>query len=363
MNSTKHYDVVTFLGRMEPPHKGHLATILKAFDHGDFVLVVLGSHNSARNIKNPWTTEERKRMILDSLPLELQTRIAFVGAEDYMYSDAEWLTEVTKSIRQTAQAVSLKPQPSIAMIALSKDESTYYLNYFKFLDIIPMEEIKVGGVDAPSLSATKIRELYFGGYLNFIKDAVPLGAYEFLVEFTKTPEFAALREEYVEALKYQDQYATAPYGNTNFVTVDNVVIQSGHVLLIKRGKSPGKGLWALPGGHLNNDETFLEGAIRELREETCLKVPEKVLKGSIFAEKVFDHPDRSLRCRVNGKKGRTITYTHGFKLDDAEKLPHVRGADDAEDARWIPIDIVINEMRAELFEDHYDQIKYFVARL
>ena len=89
MNKTqKHYDVVTFLGRMEPPHKGHLATILKAFDHGDFVLVVFGSHNSARNIKNPWTTDERKQMILDSLPLELQSRIAFVGAEDYMYSDA-----------------------------------------------------------------------------------------------------------------------------------------------------------------------------------------------------------------------------------------------------------------------------------
>ena len=107
----------------------------------------------------------------------------------------------------------------------------------------------------------------------------------------------------------------------------------------------------------------MEGAIRELREETELKVPEKVLKGSIFHEKVFDHPDRSLRCRVKGKHGRTVTMAFGFKLDDAEKLPKVKGSDDAMDARWIPLDVVLGEMRDSLMEDHYDIINYFANRL
>ena len=65
------------------------------------------------------------------------------------------------------------------------------------------------------------------------------------------------------------------------MTVDAVVVQSGHILLVKRGDMPGKGLWALPGGFLNQEETMLDGAIRELKEETKIKVPVPVLKGSI----------------------------------------------------------------------------------
>lgn len=359
----KHYDVCVFIGRLEPPHKGHLATIIEAFNHADSVLVVLGSHQSARTIKNPWTTEERMQMIIDSIPLELQKRISFVGAEDYMYSDAEWLTEVTKSIRHASQKLSGKADPSISLIAHAKDDTSYYLNYFKFLDIIPMGEVKVGGDDSPSLSSTKIRELFFEGYLDFISHVCPTGVFDFLKKFYTTAEYKVLKEEYDDAVKYQKMFENVPYGNSNFLTVDSVVLQSGHVLLVQRGESPGKGLWALPGGHLNNNERFLDGAIRELREETGLKVPEKVLKGSIFAEQVFDHPDRSLRCRIKGRRGRTVTKAFGFKLDDAEKLPRVAGGDDAVDARWIPIDVVKNEMKDKLFEDHWAIIHYMASRL
>lgn len=364
MHSTnKHYDVCVFLGRMEPPHKGHLATILEAFNHADYVLVVLGSHNSARTIKNPWTTAERANMITNSIPLELQKRIGFVGAEDYLYSDAEWLTEVTKSIRNSSELLSGKVNPTISLIAHAKDDTSYYLNYFKFLDIIPMNEVKVGTENSPSLSSTKIRELYFEGYLDFIAHVCPNGTLQFLKEFYLTEEYKTLKCEYDDALEYQKKFENVPYGNSNFLTSDSVVFQSGHVLLIQRGKAPGKGLWALPGGHLNNNERFLEGAIRELREETGLKVPEKVLRGSIFSEQVFDHPDRSIRCRVKGRRGRTVTKAFGFKLDDAEKLPRVKGRDDAVDARWIPIDVVKNEMKDKLFEDHWAIIHYMASRL
>lgn len=362
MNTQKHYDVVTFLGRMEPPHAGHIATIVRAFEYGKFVLVVLGSDKAPRTIKNPWTTEERRDMILASIPLELQSRIAFVGARDYLYSDAEWLTEVSKSIRQTASIQTGLESPEIALIAHKKDDTSYYIDYFKFLDIIPMDEVKAGD-SGPSLSSTKIRELYFEGYLDFLKGACPEGVIEFLRQFQRTDTFAELQTEYNDAVSYQKMFENVPYGNSNFLTADSVVFQSGHVLLVKRGKAPGKGLWALPGGHLNNDETFLQGAIRELREETKLKVPEKVLKGSIFHEHTFDHPDRSLRCRIKGKKGRTVTKAFGFKLDDAEKLPHVKGSDDAEEAKFIPLDVVINEMSGELFEDHHSIIQHMAARL
>ena len=44
--------------------------------------------------------------------------------------------------------------------------------------------------------------------------------------------------------------------------------RSGQVLLIKRSKPPGKGLWSLPGGKIERGEMAEEAAHRELFEET-----------------------------------------------------------------------------------------------
>ena len=56
------------------------------------------------------------------------------------------------------------------------------------------------------------------------------------------------------------------------VAADNVVYRFDgknlQVLLVKRGNDPYKGMWALPGGFLNEDETLKEAALRELKEET-----------------------------------------------------------------------------------------------
>jgi dTMP kinase len=49
------------------------------------------------------------------------------------------------------------------------------------------------------------------------------------------------------------------------------------VLLERRGKNPEKYEWALPGGHLEDNESYREGATRELREETTLKIPQEDL--------------------------------------------------------------------------------------
>jgi len=146
----------------------------------------------------------------------------------------------------------------------------------------------------------------------------------------------------------------APYAPT-FFTVDSVVIQGGHILLVKRRSAPGKGLWALPGGFLNQEETARTACIRELREETGLKVPVPVLNGSITYEKLFDKPDRSLR-------GRTLTQAFLIELNGGDaKLPKVNGMDDAEEAKWFPIGEVMN-MSEQLFEDHFSIIQTMVAR-
>ena len=72
-------------------------------------------------------------------------------------------------------------------------------------------------------------------------------------------------------------------------------------------------MWALPGGHLELHERLKEGVIREVREETGLKVPDKVLTGSLKADHIFDEVNQS-------NIGRVITYAQHIKLQDNMEL-------------------------------------------
>ena len=94
------------------------------------------------------------------------------------------------------------------------------------------------------------------------------------------------------------------------------------VLLIERGFDPFKGCWAFPGGFLNMDETTEQCAVRELEEETGLKVEDIIQIGA------YSRVDRDPR-------GRTITVAY-LAINDAPA--EVRGQDDAAKARWFPID-------------------------
>ena len=99
----------------------------------------------------------------------------------------------------------------------------------------------------------------------------------------------------------------------------------------------------MPGGFINQEEPIIDACLRELREETRLKVPQPVLKGSCVNSKVYDAPHRSAR-------GRTITHAFLFTLSPEHELPKVKGGDDALKAFWYPLSqLSVNQ----LFEDHY----------
>ena len=120
------------------------------------------------------------------------------------------------------------------------------------------------------------------------------------------------------------------------VTADCVVMTNEpqpKVLLIQRGADPFKGAWAFPGGFMNMDETTEDCAIRELEEETGLKVTAVDQIGA------YSKVDRDPR-------GRTITVAYLAIIDSPEK---VIGQDDAAKAEWFPI----TELPHLAF-DHYD---------
>jgi bifunctional NMN adenylyltransferase/nudix hydrolase len=137
-----------------------------------------------------------------------------------------------------------------------------------------------------------------------------------------------------------------------FVTVDAVVRCVDRVLLIRRGRAPGVGLHAVPGGFIEQRETAYQSALRELAEETHLELLADTMQRTLRATAVFDHPDRSLR-------GRTITHAHYFDLGDRE-LPEVRADDDAQSVAWVPI-VDIPAMEDRFHDDHFHMLDHFLG--
>jgi len=62
------------------------------------------------------------------------------------------------------------------------------------------------------------------------------------------------------------------YPDNPLIGVGAVIVENDRVLLIKRGQAPLLGEWSLPGGLLECGETLREAVVREVREETSLKV-------------------------------------------------------------------------------------------
>lgn len=345
---TKHkYGVL--IGRFEPPHNGHLNLIKFGLENVEELVIILGSCNVCRSIKNPWTATDRQQMILSCLSQKDQERITFLEASDYLYNDMRWLTCVQQQVDEVTDS-----EEDIVLIGEQKDRSSFYLKMFpQWLHLSSLETHFIPGLDA-----TKIREWYFsqgdGSSVYNIKQNVPAPvAARLEMDFQQNRnDYWTLRNEYDFVVKYKQAWSAAPYAPT-FVTVDTVVIQSGHVLLVKRKGYPGKGLFALPGGFINQHERIEDAALRELKEETSIALHKEDLRKTIVDQHVFDHPDRSTR-------GRTITHAFCLNLGGG-RLAKVKGSDDAEKAFWLPLREVSTKQHL-FYEDHCFIVEYFCSK-
>lgn len=346
------FDYLVFIGRFEPFHNGHAAVARHALARAKKLIFLVGSADTPRTIKNPWTVAERAVMIQSALG-EAGDRLIVRPLRDHLYNESQWIAAVQRTVNEAIKSDGGDADARIGLIGKDKDASSYYLREFPQWDLVDVKHTE-------TLSATELRRYLYEanqldshGGLMLIRANVPGPVFDMLEAFRKnSPVFKQLVAEHHFIDTYRAAWADAPYPPT-FVTTDAVVVHSGHVLLVRRRAEPGKGLWALPGGFVGQDETILEACLRELREETRLKVPVPVLKGSLKGQNVFDHPERSLR-------GRTIT--HAFHFDFlAGDLPDVRGGDDAEKARWIPVSEAL-DMGPQLFEDHLHILEFFLGR-
>lgn len=329
--------VAVYIGRFQPLHKGHVEIINHCKKNYDETLVLIGSCNKRRSIKNPFSW----KMIIEWLKALGVNNIGLLS--DYIYDDILWAKQVKNIV-----AEFYKPDDyEITLVGHDKDASSFYLSMF------PEYKLELLPAFCDGINATDIRELLFkhtaGVELrDFLVRRVGQNVAADLIMFRSTEAFEDLREEFAYFKREEAKFKDYPYKDTlKFNCADAVVYCNSHILLIQRKKAPGKGAWALPGGFVNTKETYAQAAKRELLEETGLNLTEYQCNHSDTA--IFDHPSRG--CGIP-----RITSGHFFILN-TRVLPDIVPSDDAVEAKWFSID-EIKDMC--LHDDHMDIINEFI---
>ena len=302
-----------FIGRFQPVHQGHIHAIGLAATQVDKLFILVGSANQCRSIRNPWTFQERSQMLRKKLHSARISNYEIIPINDYRYSNTQWISDV----RATAEHYDMGTPILFGHLKEGND----YLHWFPDWDF---KHVEMG----INIDATSVRQRMFD-----LKDP-------------DMPE--TVQKDYEFYQKEKQLFKDYPFPETlNFNCSDAILECQGHVLLIQRKYAPGAGAWALPGGFRNKRETFLDCAIRELIEETNVRVPEKVLRGSIVKTELFDDPNRSFGIPRN-----TMAVHMRINPNPDFSLPRANGADDAALCKWVPLTDALNTI--EMYDDHKD---------
>ena len=140
-------------------------------------------------------------------------------------------------------------------------------------------------------------------------------------------------------MKFNTKCSSCGNYKTRGISNDAIIEIEGKILLIKRGKDPYKNYWALPGGHVEFDETVEESVIREVKEETGLTVTSLKLFG------VYSNPKRHPKQVV------AIAYITNATGD-------IQAGDDASDFQLFSK----NEIPEKLAFDHKEIINDYLEK-
>jgi bifunctional NMN adenylyltransferase/nudix hydrolase len=358
MSDNDHHTLAVFIGRFQPFHIGHLDVLDSLEGEVDSTLMLVGSSYRPRSWKNPFTFAERKSFI-EAGTKDARMPIDVLPLIDTLYNDRAWATNVRTAVKLYMRAKGLDEDTTdVVLTGFEKDKSSRYLRWFPEWEMLASD---ASTHDGDIINATDLRTALFFPMANNIGHISgrfgnrQVGVVmDWMNKHPKQCEEIQNEGSYIR--KYRDKLAEAEkvFGfPIRINTADAVVIQSGHVLMVRRGVHPGRGTLALPGGHLNPDETAAQGAMRELREETRLDVPPKLLLNRLRGSKVFDHPERS-------ERGWVRTEAFCFEFEDREEMERVKGGDDAVKALWVPISEITPD---EMFEDHFDIVQSFVPEV
>lgn len=339
----KKLDAIVYVGRFQPFTNAHYKILKMALEKAKKVILFIGSADRSRSFRDPWTAQERQDMI-SSIKEFKDKNIVYIHQRNSNYKKSWWVKEVKRKVNKFTEQ-----NAKIGIIGFEKDASSYYLKLFPEWKFIKVHELENG------LSATEERIHYFTNFYTTKREQnlpteIIIWLTEWKCKFNGVYQY--LVEEFKSILNYIDSWKQAPYKPT-FVTADALCLCKDNILLVTRKNHPGKDLFAMPGGFLDQKELIVDCCIRELKEETHINVGSEIIKKSIKLYKYFDDPYRDPR-------GRGITHCYLIDLK-SKKLPKIVGGDDACNAQWVPISS-LNVYRNCFFDDHYQIIKNMLEK-
>ena len=147
------------IGRFQPFHLGHLEALQFALSKVDKLWVGLGSSNKSVEKNNPFTAEQRKEMILDSIDDSMKEKILIY-----------FIPDVDNHIRWIEKIDTIVPKFDIIF---SNDDLTKHLYSKRNIQIV-----SIPFLNRESLSGTNIRDLIICDQK--WDDLVPIGTRNFL---------------------------------------------------------------------------------------------------------------------------------------------------------------------------------------
>ena len=184
------YNFLIFIGRFQPFHNGHRHIIEKGLEISKNLIVLCGSSNSSRTLKNPFTLYEREKFILDSFSKDIQDRLFIEPLDDYN-NDKDWINHVNQVVKQITYS------KKIGLIGHTKDSSSYYLNLFHNIPYIEIKKIY-------DIDATYIRKIIFSfdsveKIKANIKKLIPESVLKLIIDFLYTEHYLELKNKYMHS--------------------------------------------------------------------------------------------------------------------------------------------------------------------
>jgi ADP-ribose pyrophosphatase YjhB (NUDIX family) len=115
------------------------------------------------------------------------------------------------------------------------------------------------------------------------------------------------------------------YPDRPFLAVSAAIVRDGRVLLVRRARDPGRGLYSLPGGVVEAGETLAEAIIREVDEETGLSIQPMALAG---------HREAIIRDKAGRAERHFVILTFACRWVAGEPRP----SDEVDEALWVKPD-------------------------
>lgn len=330
------------IGRWQPLTLAGVKLVKSCLKDVDKLHIIIGSANKAYSPRNPLNSTSRELIFQETFSQEIKEKeIVIHLVNDLYYNNQNWASNIAYKVQEAKGTLDKRT----TLFGTTEAKRNIYLNMF------PYWSYGQKPIFEENLRSSKVREKWFESPEDNFSDLVPGPTIKVMNGYKSSNIYDNIQAEYEHNKSYKESWKDAPYVPI-FQTVDNIVIKSGHILLIKRKCNPGKGDWAMPGGFAHPQRTLAEQALEELKEETQIKIAKKELaKFQKLYPRPFDYVYRS-------ERGRTITHVYVYNLG-VGTLPKVKAADDAAGAFWVPL----GEISPFMFEDHYEIIQTIINNL